>query len=285
VRPLDKPVPFGYPRRNKTPLKRAPLRASTNGSGPFGRQPILCIIKKQSGIKKMNIIQELEREQMAAVLAKRGVPEFSPGDTVKVLVRVVEVAEKDPKDKKKGKPKEEAAVTRLQAYEGVVIARSGSGINESFTVRKISYGEGVERVFPVYSPYIAEIEVLRRGKVRRAKLYYLRGRRGKAARIFERTDARARRLNAAWKGFKKPKGEAEDLTRIKGIDTDLQGRLRQLNLYRIEQVANLSDEDIANLDETLSLKDAIEKQDWVGQAQALLAELTASEVPAEETKA
>ncbi len=233
----------------------------------------------------MNIIQELEREQMAAVLAKRGVPEFSPGDTVKVLVRVVEVAEKDPKDKKKGKPKEDAAVTRLQAYEGVVIARSGSGINESFTVRKISYGEGVERVFPVYSPYIAEIEVLRRGKVRRAKLYYLRGRRGKAARIFERTDARARRLNAAWKGFKKPKGEAEDLTQIKGIDADLQGRLRQLNLYRIEQVANLSDEDIANLDETLSLKDAIEKQDWVGQAQALLAELTASEVPAEETKA
>ena len=89
-----------------------------------------------------------------------------------------------------------------------MIARSGAGINESFTVRKISYGEGVERVFPIYSPYIAEIEVLRRGKVRRAKLYYLRGRRGKSARIFERTDARARRLNAAWKGFKKPKGEA-----------------------------------------------------------------------------
>ena len=97
-----------------------------------------------------------------------------------------------------------------------MIARSGSGINESFTVRKISYGEGVERVFPIYSPYITEIEVLRRGKVRRAKLYYLRGRRGKSARIFERTDARAKRLNAAFKGFKRPKGEADDLTRIKG---------------------------------------------------------------------
>ncbi|MET0431245.1 MAG: 50S ribosomal protein L19, partial [Hyphomicrobium sp.] len=137
----------------------------------------------------MNIIQQLEREQMDAILSKRGVPEFGPGDTVKVMVRVVEAAEKDPKDKKKAKSKVEAAVSRLQAYEGVVIARSGAGLNENFTVRKISYGEGVERVFPVYSPFIAEIEVLRRGKVRRAKLYYLRGRRGKAARIFERTDA------------------------------------------------------------------------------------------------
>jgi large subunit ribosomal protein L19 len=231
----------------------------------------------------MNIIEQIEREQMDAVLAKRGVPEFAPGDTVKVMVRVVEIAEKDPKDKKKGKAREES-VTRLQAYEGMVIARSGGGINENFTVRKISYGEGVERVFPVYSPYIAEIEVIRRGKVRRSKLYYLRGRRGKAARIFERTDARARRLNAAWKGFKKPKGEPEDLMQIKGIDADLMGRLKQVNLYRIEQVANLSDDDIANIDETLTLKGAIEKQDWTGQAKRLLAELTAGEVPAEEAK-
>jgi large subunit ribosomal protein L19 len=254
------------------------------GSGPRDTKPILCVIKKRNGINKMNIIQQLDREQMDAILAKRGIPEFAPGDTVKVMVRVVEAAEKDPKDKKKGKAKEEAAVTRLQAYEGVVIARSGAGLNESFTVRKISYGEGVERVFPVYSPYIAEIEVLRRGKVRRAKLYYLRGRRGKAARIFERTDARARRLNAAWKGFKKPKGEAEDLTQIKGIDIDLQNRLKQLNCYKVEQIANLSDEDIANLDEALNLKGAIEKQDWIGQAQRLLTELTAAEVPAEEAK-
>ncbi len=233
----------------------------------------------------MNIIAQIEREQMDAVLAKRGVPEFGPGDTVKVMVRVVELAEKgDPKDKKKAKGKVDASVTRLQAYEGMVIARSGAGINENFTVRKISYGEGVERVFPVYSPYIAEIEVVRRGKVRRAKLYYLRGRRGKAARIFENTGVRARRLNAAWKGFKKPKGEPEDLLQIKGITPDIMGRLKQLNCYRVEQIATLSDEDIANIDDTLNLKGAIEKQDWVGQAQRLQAEMTAGEVPAEEAK-
>jgi len=229
----------------------------------------------------MNIIQELEREQMDAVLAKRGVPEFGPGDTVKVMVKVIESAEVDPKDKKK-KAAEPKVTERMQAYEGVVIARSGAGLNETFTVRKISYGEGVERVFPVYSPYIAEIEVVRRGRVRRAKLYYLRGRRGKAARIFERTDARARRLNAAWKGFKKPKGEADDLTQIKGIDADLAARLKQLNCIKIEQVANFSDEDIANVDEALKLQGRIEKQDWVGQAQKLFAEATAAEVPAEE---
>ena len=153
----------------------------------------------------MNIIQELEREQMNAVTAKRGVPEFGPGDTVKVMVKVIE-----------GDNVRHRRPTRASSSR-----RSGAGINESFTVRKISYGEGVERVFPIYSPYIAEIEVIRRGKVRRAKLYYLRGRRGKSARIFERTDARARRLNAAWKGFKKPKGEPDDLTQIKGIDADL----------------------------------------------------------------
>lgn len=232
----------------------------------------------------MNLIAELEREQMDAILAKRGVPEFGPGDTVKVMVKVIEAAEVDPKDKKK-KAAEPKVTERLQAYEGVVIARSGAGLNETFTVRKISYGEGVERVFPVYAPYIAEIEVLRRGRVRRAKLYYLRGRRGKAARIFERTDARARKLNAAWKGFKKPKGEAEDLTQITGINADIANRLKQLNCYKIEQIANLSDEDIANIDEALNLKGAIEKQDWTGQAQKLMAELTASEVPAEEPKA
>ena len=142
------------------------------------------------------------------------------------MVKVIEDVE-DAKGKKKAaaKPKEEdkGPGFRLQAYEGVVIARSGGGLNESFTVRKISYGEGVERVFPIYSPYIAEIEVVRRGKVRRAKLYYLRGRRGKSARIFERTDARAKRLNAAFKGFKRPKGEADDLTKIKGVTAELAG--------------------------------------------------------------
>jgi large subunit ribosomal protein L19 len=206
---------------------------------------------------------------MTAITAKRAVPEFAPGDTVKVMVKVIEGEGKD-------------RTVRLQAYEGVVISRSGAGINESFTVRKISYGEGVERVFPVYSPYIAEIEVLRRGRVRRAKLYYLRGRRGKAARIFERTDARARRLNAAWKGFKKPKGEPDDLTKIKGIDADLAARLKQLNCIRFDQIANFSDDDIANLDETLQLGGRIEKDDWIGNAQRLVAEAAAEEVPAEE---
>jgi large subunit ribosomal protein L19 len=229
----------------------------------------------------MNIIQELEKEQMKAILAKRGVPEFGPGDTLKVMVRVSEGEPAQAKGKApaKGakKPTGREQAFRLQAYEGVCIARAGHGLNESFTVRKISYGEGVERVFPIYSPFIAEIEVIRRGKVRRAKLYYLRGRRGKAARILERTDARARRLAAAWKGFKKPKGDADDLTKINGISADLAGRLLQLGCIKYDQVANFSDEDIANVDEALMLEGAIEKGDWVGQAQRLIAEATVSE--------
>jgi large subunit ribosomal protein L19 len=212
-----------------------------------------------------NIILDLERRQIDAITAQRRVPEFAAGDTVKVMVKVIE-----------------GDSTRLQAYEGVVISRSGSGLNESFTVRKISYGEGVERVFPVYSPYIAEIEVLRRGKVRRAKLYYLRGRRGKSARIFERTDARAKRLNAAFKGFKRPKGEPDDLTKIKGVDAEMAGRLNGLGVIKYDQIANFSDDDIANVDETLALDGRIEKDDWVSQAQQLAAEAAAAEVPAEE---
>ena len=128
----------------------------------------------------MNIIEQLEAEQAAKIAAKRTLPEFSPGDTVRVNVRVVE-----------------GNRTRVQAYEGVCIARKGSGLNESFTVRKISYGEGVERVFPVYSPLVEGVEVVRRGKVRRAKLYYLRDLRGKAARIVENTGTRSRKLNDA----------------------------------------------------------------------------------------
>ncbi len=213
----------------------------------------------------MNIIQVLESEQMSAVSAKRVIPEFGPGDTVKVMVKVIE-----------------GDNVRTQAYEGVVIARSGSGLNENFTVRKISYGEGVERVFPVYSPYIADIEVLRRGKVRRAKLYYLRGRRGKAARIEERTDARARRLNAACKGFKRPKGQPDDLKQISGISPELEAQLKKYNVLRFDQIAAFSDEDIANVDELLKLNGQIERDDWVGQANRLIAESTAGEVPAEE---
>ncbi len=128
----------------------------------------------------MNIIQQLEAEQVAKIEAKRTLPEFSPGDTLRVNVKVTE-----------------GTRTRVQAYEGVCIARSGGGLQENFTVRKISYGEGVERVFPVYSPAIESVEVVRRGKVRRAKLYYLRDRRGKSARIVEDTGVRARKLNDA----------------------------------------------------------------------------------------
>lgn len=216
----------------------------------------------------MNIIQTLEAEQMGAIAAKRVIPEFGPGDTVKVMVKVIE-----------------GDNVRTQAYEGVVIARSGSGLHESFTVRKISYGEGVERVFPIYSPYIADIEVLRRGKVRRAKLYYLRGRRGKAARIVERTDARARRLNAAFKGFKRPKGQPDDLKLITGITPELEAQLRKYNVLRFDQIAGFSDDDIANLDELLNLGGQIERDDWVGQSNRLMAEAMAAEVPAEEQNA
>ena len=228
-----------------------------------------------------NIIQDFERRQMDAIAAQRRVPKFSPGDTVKVMVKVIET-EVEPRDKRRAKEVPKGPSVRLQAYEGVVIARSGAGLNESFTVRKISYGEGVERVFPIYSPYIAEIEVVRRGKVRRAKLYYLRGRRGKSARIFERTDARAKRLNAAFKGFKRPKGEPQDLTRITGVSAELAQRLASLGVIAYEQVANFSDEDIANVDEALALEGRIERDDWVGQAQALVAELAAAEVAAED---
>lgn len=233
----------------------------------------------------MNIIQQIEQAQIDAVRAKRNIPVFGPGDTVKVMVRVQEVAEADPKDKKKGKAAAPKAPTfRLQAYEGVCIARDGHGLNESFTVRKISYGEGVERVFPVYSPLIADIEVLRRGSVRRAKLYYLRGRKGRAARIFERTDATAKKLNAAFKGFKKPKGAADDLTKINGIDAALAERLKSINVIQYSQIVDFSGEDIANLEEFLAINGAVERNDWQGQARTLLAEAAAAEPAAEEKK-
>ena len=121
----------------------------------------------------MNLIAELEKELQDRLLAERGVPEFRPGDTLKVNVKVIEGNRE-----------------RVQAFEGVCIARRNRGVNSAFTVRKISYGEGVERVFPLYSPRIDSIEVVRRGRVRRAKLYYLRGRTGKRARIAERRDDR-----------------------------------------------------------------------------------------------
>lgn len=121
----------------------------------------------------MNIIQQLEADQVTQLAEARPIPEFGPGDTVRVNVKVVEGTRE-----------------RVQAYEGVCIARKNAGLNSSFTVRKISYGEGVERVFPLFSPRIDSIDVVRRGAVRRAKLYYLRGRRGKSARIAEKRDTR-----------------------------------------------------------------------------------------------
>ena len=118
----------------------------------------------------MNILDQIGKKQMDASLAERAIPEFGPGDTLKISAKVVEGTRE-----------------RIQAFEGVCISRKSGGVNSSFTVRKISYGEGVERVFPLYSPRIQSIEVIRRGAVRRAKLYYLRGRTGKAARIAEKT--------------------------------------------------------------------------------------------------
>lgn len=131
----------------------------------------------------MDLIQELNKEQLEKLSAGKTIPDFGPGDTVIVNVKVVE-----------------GERTRVQAYEGVCIGRSGGGINESFTVRKISYGEGVERVFPIYSPMIDSIKLVRRGKVRRAKLYYLRGLRGKSARIVEKQDNRDKEARQAAAG-------------------------------------------------------------------------------------
>jgi large subunit ribosomal protein L19 len=122
----------------------------------------------------MNIIEQLEKEHIAEL--GKTIPEFAPGDTIKVNVKV-----------------KEGDRERLQAFEGVCIARNGGGLNEAFTVRKISFGEGVERVFPIHAPLVDSIEVVRRGKVRRAKLYYLRDRRGKSARIAEKVDRRAKK--------------------------------------------------------------------------------------------
>src|SRR6187455_2022032 len=141
----------------------------------------------------MNLIETLEREAIEALTADKKVPEFRPGDTLRVGVKVIE-----------------GDRTRVQNFEGVCIARSNRGINSNFTVRKMSFGEGVERVFPLYSPNIETIEVVRRGAVRRAKLYYLRGRTGKAARIAERRDTRPDKAAAAAAAAKAPQTETAE---------------------------------------------------------------------------
>ena len=141
--------------------------------GVLGRHRPLVRSEKNKAVKAMNLIQMLEAETVAALSEGKKIPEFRAGDTLRVGVKVVE-----------------GDRSRVQMYEGVCIARSNKGVNSNFTVRKISFGEGVERVFPLYSPIIESIEVVRRGDVRRAKLYYLRGRTGKAARIAERREVR-----------------------------------------------------------------------------------------------
>lgn len=165
----------------------------------------------------MNLVQQLEAEQIEKLAAERPVPEFQTGDTVKVNVKVIEGNRE-----------------RVQAYEGVCIARKNAGLNSNFTVRKLSYGEGVERIFPLYSPRIASIEVVRRGDTRRAKLYYLRGRTGKAARIAEKTDgysakvaarvrkevAEATRRKAAEKAAAREAAEAAKAEAARAAETD-----------------------------------------------------------------
>lgn len=140
----------------------------------------------------MNIIEQLENEQVEKLTGGKDVPFFGPGDTLRVNVKVIEGTRE-----------------RLQAFEGVCIARKNAGLNSAFTVRKISYGEGVERVFPLFSPNVDSIEVVRRGDVRRAKLYYLRGRTGKAARIAEKTDGYAAKVTAQGKASQQAKKAAK----------------------------------------------------------------------------
>jgi large subunit ribosomal protein L19 len=201
----------------------------------------------------MNIIAQLEAEQMAIVLAKRSVPDFDAGDSVIVNVKV-----------------KEGERTRVQAYEGVVIGRSGGGINENFTVRKLSYGEGVERIFPVYSPLIDSIKVIRHGKVRRAKLYYLKGRTGKAARIVEDQRWDDSGTGAAPVAAKAAVA-ADDVSLIGGVGPKIKTQLHAEGITSLKQIAEMSDEAIFALDEKLGLKGKTKREEWVEQAKELVA--------------
>ncbi len=209
----------------------------------------------------MNIIAQLNAEQVAIVVAQRAVPEFDAGDTVIVNMKV-----------------KEGERTRVQAYEGVCIARSGGGINESFTVRKLSYGEGVERVFPVYSPMIDSIKVVRFGKVRRAKLYYLKGRTGKAARIVEdmRWDDKRTVVAAV---AAKVEVAADDVSLIAGVGPKIKDALHKEGITSLKQIAEMNDEAIFALDEKLGLKGKTKREDWVTQAK----EIVAGEAPRAKT--
>jgi large subunit ribosomal protein L19 len=200
----------------------------------------------------MNIIAQLNAEQVAIVVAQRAVPDFDAGDTVIVNMKV-----------------KEGERTRVQAYEGVCIARSGGGINESFTVRKLSYGEGVERVFPVYSPMIDSIKVVRFGKVRRAKLYYLKGRTGKAARIVEdmRWDDKRTVVAAV---AAKVEVATDDVSLIAGVGPKIKDALHKEGITSLKQIAEMNDEAIFALDEKLGLKGKTKREEWVTQAKELV---------------
>ena len=201
----------------------------------------------------MNIIAQLEKEQMAIVVAKRQLPDFRPGDTVIVNVKVVE-----------------GERSRLQAYEGLCISRSGGGLNESFTVRKLSYGEGVERIFPIYSPLVDSVKLVRRGKVRRAKLYYLKGLTGKAARITELQD-RDRLAPVGEVHTHKTEVSLDDVSLIAGVGPKDKEQLHAEGITSLKQIAAMSDEQIFALDEKLGLKGKSKKEEWVTQAKELVA--------------
>ncbi len=201
----------------------------------------------------MNIIQQLENEQAEKIAEKRKLPDFAPGDTVVVAVRVTE-----------------GSRSRIQNFEGVCIARSGAGLNESFTVRKLSYGEGVERVFPVYSPVVEGVKVMRRGKVRRAKLYYLRGRTGKRARIVEKKTALPQTGAAPTVEEQAPQ-IIDDISLIAGIGDTIAEKLAAEGVNSLSQIAEWTAEDIEDYNDKLSLGGRIEREEWVEQAKELLA--------------
>ena len=203
----------------------------------------------------MNIIAQLEKEQMAIVAAKRQLPDFAPGDTVIVNVKVVE-----------------GERTRVQAYEGLCISRSGGGLNESFTVRKLSYGEGVERIFPMYSPLIDSVKLVRRGKVRRAKLYYLKGLTGKAARIVEKQTNREELAPVGEVHSHKAEIAADDVSLIAGIGPKVKEQLAAEGITSVKQIAAMDDAAIFALDEKLGLKGKSKKENWVEVAKDLVAQ-------------
>ena len=202
----------------------------------------------------MNIIAQLEKEQMAIVAAKRQLPNFAPGDTVIVNVKVVE-----------------GERTRIQAYEGLCISRNGGGLNESFTVRKLSYGEGVERIFPMYSPLIDSVKLVRRGKVRRAKLYYLKGLTGKAARIVEKLTGYTALAPVGEVHTHKAEVAMDDVSLIAGIGPKIKDQLIADGITSLKQIAEMDDATLFALDEKLGLKGKTKREEWVDQAKEIMA--------------